>query len=171
MYYLLFCATMNIPRLLGYIFHYCYLERVSRGRLIGRQHVINASQRYYEEIMLAYFNLNRFALEPYENKLDKNNQKVLLDTIIINATDLKTKIKSGHISGSLFKGLLNPPTSHFVISTDLESILGALELNTFVSKYHEMRDKDGKDISVFCLYYGLCVRERIKWGYCLGQPI
>jgi DNA-binding transcriptional ArsR family regulator len=28
-----------------------------------------------------------------------------------------------------------------------------------------MRDKDGKDIIIYALYYGLCEKERLSWGY------
>lgn len=164
-YYLLFASTSNIPRILGYIFHYCYLDRISRGKPITRQAITMASQRYYEEKLIPYFSLNRYALQPYDQKLDRHNQRILLNSIIIKAKERKRQIISGQLNSSLFQDLPNPPTSHFTISTDMEGILSSLELNTFVSKYHQMRDKDGKDISVFALYYGLCASERMEWGY------
>jgi hypothetical protein len=164
-YTLLFQTTFNIPRLMGYILYYCYLERVSKGKFINKQTLRNASQRYYDDKMLAYFKLNKYALEPYERKLDRHNQKQLLDIIIHEANTVKRRIINGELTGSLFKGLRNPPVSHFTISTNMEILLGSLELNFFLSKYHQMTDKDGKDISVFALYYGLCVHENIEWGY------
>src|SRR5690606_26651880 len=30
---------------------------------------------------------------------------------------------------------------------------------------HEMRDKDGNDVTIFALNYGLCETERLPWGY------
>src|SRR5258708_39291288 len=47
----------------------------------------------------------------------------------------------------------------------MEKLLAALELNFLVTKYHEMRDKSGKDVSVYAFFYGLCEAERISWGY------
>jgi len=32
-----------------------------------------------------------------------------------------------------------------------------------------MRDKDGKDVSVYALFYGLCESERLPWGYPSGR--
>lgn len=162
---LLFAVTINIPRVLGYILHYCYLDKISRGKTISRQAVVSASQRYYEVKLLPYFQLNRYSLEPYDQKLDRHNQKKLLDSIVDKAKSVKKQATSGQLNSTLFHGLTNPPTSHFTISTDMETILNSLEFNTIVSKYHQMRDKDGRDISVFALYYGLCASERMEWGY------
>lgn len=164
-YYLLFATTFNIPRVLGYILHYCYLDRVSKKRSITKHAIAIASQKYYEDKLSAYFRLNRYALEPYDRKLDRYNQQILLKEIVNQAKDIRKKIITGKLGGSLLKDLSNPPTSHFTIFPELESVLSALELNTLISKYHEMRDKDGKDISVFALYYGLCVKEKLEWGY------
>jgi hypothetical protein len=47
----------------------------------------------------------------------------------------------------------------------MEKLLSALELNFLITKYHEMRDKSGKDVSVFAFFYGLCEAERFPWGY------
>lgn len=164
-YTLLFQTTFNIPRVMGYILYYCYIERISKGLKLTRQSIRNAAQRYYEDKMLSYFKLNKYALEPYGRKLDRYNQKSLLDIIVSEANTLRRRIVSGELSNQLFVGLRNPPVSHFTISTDMEPLLASLELNLFLSKYHQMTDKDGKDISIFALYYGLCVRERIEWGY------
>jgi len=51
----------------------------------------------------------------------------------------------------------------------MEKLLSALELNVFVTKYHEMRDKGGKDVSVYAFFYGLCEAERFPWGYPKGR--
>lgn len=166
-YRLLFSASSNIPRVLGYILHYCYLDRVSKGKRITPEAIRTAAQRYYEINMLPYFELNnRYALEPYARKLDRRNQEKLLEIIVAQARSVRRQIITGALSGNaLLRGLSNPPTSHFTISSSLEHILSPLELNQFVTKYHEMRDKDGKEISVFALHFGLCVREGIEWGY------
>jgi hypothetical protein len=51
----------------------------------------------------------------------------------------------------------------------MERLLSALELNFLVTKYHEMRDKSGKDVSVYAFFYGLCEAERFPWGYPKGR--
>jgi hypothetical protein len=164
-YTLLFQATFNIPRVMGYILYYCYIERISKGLRLNKQAIRNASQRYYEDKMLSYFKLNRYALEPYNRKLDRYQQQALLGVIIGEANQLKQRIRAGLLPNALFIGLTDPPVSHFTVSTEMESLLASIELNLFLSKYHEMTDKDGRDISVFALNYGLCVREKLEWGY------
>lgn len=163
---LLFQTTFNVPRIMGYILHYCYLDKVSKESKITTSAIKLASQKYYENITSHYFErTSRFALEPYDRKLDRYIQQQLLGHIVGEAKDLKRKITIGEVGGSYFKGLYNPPVSHFAISSNIEGVLSSLELNFIVTKYHEMRDKDGKDVSIYALFYGLCESERLQWGY------
>lgn len=57
-----------------------------------------------------------------------------------------------------------PPTSHFHVVAELEGILSTLELNFFLTKYFEMKDRDGRSVSVYALNYGLCSRYSIEFG-------
>lgn len=169
-YELLFQTSFNVPRLVGHILHICYLDQISRGEKITLQSIRLASRKYYDQVLTAYFDRkNRFATEPFERKLDRHNQKILLQSIINEAKELRTKISTGKIGGNYFEGLTNPPVSHFTIYPTLEGMLASLELNFLVTKYHEMRDKSGNDVSVYCLNYGLCVAERLPWGYPRGR--
>lgn len=167
---LMFEATFNVPRLMGYLLHYCYRDRIAREQLITPAALRLASKKYYEDILSKYFDrTNRYALEPYERKLDRHNQHELLKTLVSEARDVRRRIVSGEVGGRYFDGLTNPPVSHFTITPKLESILSSLELNFLVTKYHDMRDKDGDDVSVYALYYGLCESERLPWGYPRGR--
>ena len=163
---LFFQTTFNVPRLMGYILHYCYLDRVSKGQKITLSSIKLAAQKYYENVILQYFErANRFALEPFNQKLDRHIQHLLLKRLVIEAKDVRGRILSGDVGGNYFEGLSNPPVSHFAISPGIEGILSSLELNFLVTKYHEMRDKDGKDVSIYAMFYGLCEAERFLWGY------
>lgn len=167
---LFFETTFNVPRIIGYILNYCYNDRVSQGQLINPTEIKLASQKYYTNILNKYFDqLNRFALEPFDRKLDRHIQQELLKAIISEVRDTRRRIISGEIGGNYFEGLTNPPASHFSISRDLEPFLSSLEFNFILSKYHEMRDKDGNDISIYALFYGLCEAENIPWGYPRGK--
>lgn len=169
-YTLLFQTSFNVPRLIGHILHICYLDQISRKEKITLQSIRLASRKYYEQVLTAYFDRkSRFATEPFERKLDRHNQRVLLKSITNEAKELRTKISTGKIGGNYFEGLTNPPVSHFTIYPTLESMLSSLELNFLVTKYHEMRDKSGNDVSVYCLNYGLCEAERLPWGYPKGR--
>ena len=165
-YRLLFEITLNVPRLIGYILHYCYLDRVAKQLPITSASLRLAAQRYYESVLLPYFDrMNRFAMEPFERKLDRQNQKGLLLTLEGEARAVRKGISTGQIGGRYFSGIGNPPVSHFTVDPSLEAMLSSLELNMLLTKYHEMRDKSGKDTVVYAFFYGLCESERFPWGY------
>jgi hypothetical protein len=169
-YRLLFEVTLNVPRLIGYILHYCYLDRISKKHLITSASIRLAAQKYYETVISQYFDrMNRFALEPFERKLDRHTQAQLLRALIEEARNVRRGIVTGQIGGKFFEGLGNPPVSHFAVTPSMEKLLSGLELNFLVTKYHEMRDKSGKDVSVFAFFYGLCEAERFPWGYPRGR--
>ena len=167
---LIFECTFNVPRLMGYILHYCYKDRISHGLPITTSVIKLSTQKYYEDVLIKYFDrMNRYALEPFERKLDRHIQYELLCAIIDEAKNVRRGIITKEIGGSYFNGLSNPPVSHFSINTEFEGLLSSLELNFLVTRYHDMRDKDGKDVSIYCFFYGLCEAERLPWGYPRGR--
>lgn len=167
---LFFECTFNVPRILGFVLNNCYNDRIAQGQVINPAIIRLASQKYYEDILDKYFNhMTRFALEPFDRKLDRYIQHELLKTIISEAREIRRKIMADEIGGSYFQGLTNPPASHFSISKELEPFLLSLEFNFLISRYHEMRDKDGNDVYIIALFYGLCEAEKIPWGYPRGR--
>lgn len=167
---LFFECTFNVPRILGFILNNCYNDRVTQGQTINPSVIKLASQKYYEDVLNKYFDhLSRYALEPFDRKLDRYVQRELLKTIIGEAREIRRKIAAGEVGGNYFKGLRNPPVSHFSISKELEPFMLSLEFNFLISRYHEMRDKDGNDVYIIAMYYGLCEAEKIPWGYPRGR--
>jgi DNA-binding MarR family transcriptional regulator len=57
-----------------------------------------------------------------------------------------------------------PPTSHFHVLVEYDSILSTLELNFFITKYYQMKDRDGKKVSIYALNYGLCQQQAISFS-------
>lgn len=169
---LMFQASFNVPRIMGHLLHTLYLDRVSKSQKITMASIRLASKKYYENTIEKYFDrLNRYALEPFENKLDRHNQHELLRYIIGEAKDVRKKIASGEVGGGYFKNLQGViQTSHFTVSPELEEVLASLESNFFVSRYKKMRDKSGKDVTAYALFLGLCESERLAWGYPEGRP-
>jgi hypothetical protein len=167
---LLFQTTFNVPRLMGSLLHTCYLDRVSTGAQVTPASLRLAARKYYESTIAQYFQrMNRFALEPFENKLDRHNQEQLLKCIVSEARDVRRKISEGSVGGSYFESVGHPPTSHFVVSSALTDVFRSLESNFLLSKYKDTRDKDGKSVAVYALYYGLTESERLAWGYPPGR--
>lgn len=167
---LVFETTFNVPRLMGTLLHTCFLDRVAKGLVVTQASIRLAAQKHYEATISQYFDrLNRFALEPFENKLDRHNQYELLKYILSEARDVRRKIGDGSIGGTYFGAVRNPPTSHFIVSQSLGNIFRSLESNFLLSKYKETRDKNGKPVTVYALYYGLIESERLAWGYPPGR--
>ena len=83
---LIFEATFNVPRLMGILLHTCYLDRISKNLTITLASIRLAARKHYENTVVKYFDrLNRFALEPFENKLDRHNQSELIRAIVDEA--------------------------------------------------------------------------------------
>lgn len=151
---------------MGTLLHTCYLDRVSKGQSINSTAIRFAAIKYYEPTIVQYFQrMNRFALEPFENKLDRHNQEKLLAHIVKEARDVRRKILEGRVGGAYFQRIKNPPTSHFVVGSALSDVFLSLESNFLLSKYKGIRDKDGKTVTVYALYYGLAESERLAWSY------
>lgn len=168
---LLFQASFNVPRIIGHLLHSLYLDRISKSQKINQSAIKLASRKYYENTIEKYFDrLNRYALEPFENKLDRHNQKELLNHIVSETKEIRKKLTSGELGGTYFKALKGMiPTSHFTVVPELSEVLNSLESNFFVSRYKNMRDKNGKDVIAYALFFGLCESERMTWGYPEGR--
>lgn len=168
---LMFQASFNVPRIMGNLLHLLYLDRVSKDQKITLASIRLASKKYYENTVAKYFDrLNRYALEPYENKLDRYNQSQLLNCLVNEAKSIKKRISDKEVGGIYFENLGgNPPTSHFMVSPELAKIFSSLESNFFLSRYKNTRDKAGKDVIVYSLFLGLCESERMSWGYPEGR--
>jgi len=167
---LLFQATFNVPRLMGSLLHTCYLDRVAKSLPVTGAAIRLASRKYYESAINQYFEvLNRFALEPFDNKLDRHNQKKLLNFVLKELRELRKKITEGSVGGSYFSDLSAPPVTHFHVNSSLCDVFNALEANFLLSRYKDTRDKDGNPVTVLALYYGLSELERFSWGYPEGR--
>lgn len=169
-YKIFFQASFNVPRIIGHLLHFCYLDRVSKGNKINLQAIRLASKKYFEQTVNLYFDkLNRFALEPFENKLDRYNQKALLETLIKEARGTRKKIQNREVGGNYFSDISKPPTSHFIVTPGFSEFFASLESNFFLSKYKNTRDKNGQQVTVYALFFGLVESERMNWGYPPGR--
>jgi hypothetical protein len=156
----LFYASMGNPRTLGYLLYYLYESHLIYGTKIGVRAVRDASARYYDEKVESYFRMNKFLHESFSERASIFSLKELLESIIRRARDLRR-----HRESAVMRDLHGtPPTSHFHVTLELESLLATLELNFFVTKYYEMSDRDGRKVAVYALNYGLCQKFAITFG-------
>lgn len=161
---LLFQASMNIPRVLGYILHYCYQSAVIYDKKITKALIEEATQKYYENQVVYYFEKTNYLAEAFNENLDRQAQQILLNKIIDKSKELKSKLANEDTE--LFKDIPKNkiPTSHFYIKKGYEKFFYSLELNYFVTKYYEQSDRDGVTISIYSINYGLCKANNILFG-------
>lgn len=161
-YTLFFYASMNVPRIIGYLLSYLYESNVIYDRRITRTDLENASMKYYDEKIDAFFKASTYCLLSIDEKRNISDLKKMRDAIVSKAKDIKTQITSESLSGKYLKNM--PYSSHFHVLQDMDKYLTSLELNHFISKYEEMSNRDGKKVNIYCLNYGLAKKNNIIWG-------
>jgi len=160
-----FYATMANPRNLGHILFNLYESRLIYDQSINSSALGDAASKYYEEKIEPYFKMNKFLQESFSERSSVLSLRELLEAIIRRARALRT-----HQGSKLMREIPGrPPTSHFHVVLELETLLSTLELNFFLTKYFEMRDRDGRKVSVFALNYGLCQKSSVAFGRPSGK--
>ena len=161
-YTLFFYASMNVPRIIGYLLSYLYESNVIYDRKITKTDIENASLKYYDEKIDAFFKASTYCLLSIDEKRNISDLKKMRDAIVMKAKDIKTQITRENLSGKYIKNM--PFSSHFHVMQDMDKYLTSLELNHFISKYEEMSNRDGKKVNIYCLNYGLAKKNNILWG-------
>lgn len=156
----LFFASMGNPRNLGHLLHYLQESHIAYGKSITTRAINDAATKYYEEKIEPFFGSQKFRHESFDERASIYSLKELLESIIQRARELRNYKENAilrKIEGRV-------PTSHFHVVRDLEPLLSTLELNFFITKYTDMKDKDGKSVSLFALNFGLCGKYQIGFG-------
>ncbi|MES2133777.1 MAG: ATP-binding protein [Bacteroidota bacterium] len=162
-YELIFQTSMNVPRIIGYILSYCYQSKIIYDKKILKSDIESAAQKYYEDKIEPFFHKTTFSLMSINEKIDILQLKDLLNRFTEKLTENKRKISNSEYAGESYVSTM-PYSSHYHFLPDFEKFVTTLELNYFISKYLEMSDKDGKLVSVYCLNYGLAVKNNLLWG-------
>ncbi|AWM01398.1 methyltransferase family protein [Bradyrhizobium amphicarpaeae] len=161
----LFFATMGNPRNLGHILYNLHESHLVYDKAIGTRAIRDAARKYYEEKIEPFFGIQKFRLDTFKERSSIFSLKELLEKIVVRARELRSYRESTvmkTISG-------RPPTSHFHVLTEFDALLSTLELNFFLTKYFEMKDRDGRKVSVFALNFGLCEKHSIEFGRPAGK--
>ena len=156
----LFFASMGNARILGHLLHNLREAQLVYGHRIGVRAVQGAAAKYYEDKVEPFFGIQKFVHETYGERSSIFSLKELLETMVERARELKS-YKDSTVTRDI-PG--RTPSSHFHVLTELESLLSTLELNFFLTKYYEMKDRDGRKVSIYALNYGLCAKYSIAFG-------
>lgn len=136
--------------------------------MITKADIERASQKYYEEKIEPFFSETMYSMMSLDEKIDYLQLKELLDVFVRKMKDVKKNISTNVYTGELYVPA-TPYSSHFYLKDSEAKYVDTLELNFFISKYMELKDKDGKQVNVYCLNYGLCQKNGILWGKPQGQ--
>ena len=166
-YTMFFRTSMNVPRIMGYLLAYLYQSVIIYGKKITKQDIENASEKYYEDNIDAFFRSSTYCLLSIEEKRNIAQLKKVRDAIVDQAKEIKRQIVKGELTGRLYQKTA-PYSSHFHVLQNTEKYLESLELNHFITKYEEKSNRDGKKVNVYCLNYGLAKKNNIIWGRAQG---
>ena len=77
-YTMFFRTSMNVPRIMGYLLAYLYQSVIIYGKKITKQDIENASEKYYEDNIDAFFRSSTYCLLSIEEKpkVPKSNYAV-----------------------------------------------------------------------------------------------
>lgn len=162
-YELFFRASMNVPRIMGYMLAYLYQSVIIYDKKITKADIENAAIRYYEEKIDAFFKSSTYCLLTLDEKRDIAQLKKIRDAIVGRAKDIKRQIVSTELAGRIYQKA-HPYSSHFHVLQNADKYLESLELNHFITKYEERSNRDGKPVNIYCINYGLAKKNNIIWG-------
>lgn len=153
---LLFDMSLNTPRIIGYILGYCFATHVTIEKRITKTALNMAAQKYFEDVTEQYFEKNKFVVQSFDEMSSLENLKYLMSKIIKREEENDKQVNEVEKR--------NLPTSHFMVSNSLCSLLDSLELNGYITTYNKVNDKDNNPSTLYAINYGMCQKNNLKYG-------
>jgi len=163
LYELFFRVSMNVPRIMGYILSYLHQSSIIYGKKISKSDIENASVKYYDEKIDAFFKSSTYCLLTMQERRDITQLKKIRDALVDRAKEIKRQITLGELTGKTYQKS-HPYSSHFHVLKESDKYIDSLELNHFITKYEERSNRDGKQVNIYCINYGLAKKNNIVWG-------
>jgi hypothetical protein len=157
----IFYATMANPRIIGHVMLYAYESHLLYDQRVGVQAIQEASQRYYEEKVAAFFSQGMFRMSFHERS-SIFSLKELLEAVVARARGIRQEDRARELRTATSRA--RAFSSHFYVASEFEDLLTSLELAFFISKYFEQSDRAGHRVAVYALNYGLCQKYQIGFG-------
>lgn len=161
-YRLLFQISSNVPRIIGKVLEIALQKTNSFERKINKKILQeSAKQHYKNDIEYILTKSEYIEYKSYDEAFEQYHLLKLLNKIINKAIENKKHI--GISTAKIFEKY-NPntaPSNYLYINENMENILKTLEFNFFITKYSSQKDREGNDVSVFSLNYGLCMDKNI----------
>lgn len=170
-YRLIFNICSCNPRNIGKLLFYALRRSISQRKPMTKAILKDAASEQYTNDIEPFITKDEFfQYKSYNELFNRAQLKKLILLITSKAKENKKKI--GESSSNIFKTYTssNAP-SHFLFvkKGTNESLLATLELNFFITRISEQRDKGemvngstiNHDIVVYVINYGLCEKENI----------
>jgi len=161
-YKLLFQISSNVPRIMGKVLDISLQKTNSLEKKITRNILEESAKQYYiDDIEYVLTKSEYIEYKSYNETFEQYHLLELLNRIISKAIANKKHI--GASTAKIFEkySTNTAPSNYLYLVEENENILKTLEFNFFITKYSKQKDKDGKDISIFSLNYGLCIKNNI----------
>jgi len=159
---ILFQMSANVPRILGKILFYALQKTENLSKLITKRILQESAKHHYiDEIEREIKKVKYIKYSHFEEKFEAFHLKNLLEGIIKKAKHNKKQIAESKAKIFEKYNISNAPSNYLFVREKFENYLKTLEFNFFITRYSNQKDKDGNDVSVFTLNYGLCQKENI----------
>ncbi|EDQ00060.1 hypothetical protein [Shewanella benthica] len=161
-YKLLFQISSNVPRIIGKVLEIALQKTNGFECKITRKILQeSAKQHYKSDIEFVLTKSEYVEYKTYNESFEQFHLLELLRTLIEKSVVNKKHI--GNSRAKIFEKYTtnSAPSNYLYIPEAMEDILKTLEFNFFVTKHSQQKDKDGCNISIFSLNYGLCVDNNI----------
>ncbi|MDR1346850.1 MAG: hypothetical protein LBJ63_00230 [Prevotellaceae bacterium] len=172
-YKIIFQICSCIPRNIGKVLFYAQKRSVSQGKPITKNMLQeSAEEQYNNDIEPTITRDEFFTYKSYGEVFKRTQLKELIQKIIEKAKENKKQI--GDSKSVIFQEFTtsNAP-SHFLFvkKGENENYLSTLEINFFITRISEQKDKGDyinkklitNDIVVYTINYGLCQKENIPF--------
>ncbi len=161
-YKIIFQMSSNVPRIIGKILEISLQKTNSLERKINKKVLQESARQHYKnDIEYVLTKSEYIEYKSYDEAFEKFHLLELLNLIIVKAVSNKKHI--GSSTAKVFSQYTTntAPSNYLYVTEATESILKTLEFNFFITKFSQQKDREGENISVFSLNYGLCVENDI----------
>jgi len=161
-YKIIFQISSNVPRIIGKILEIALQKTNSLERKITKRILQESTKQHYKDDIEFVLTKNEYIeYKSFSESFEQFHLHELLKRLIRKAINNKKHI--GVSKAKIFEQYTTntAPSNYLYVAEEMEDILKTLEFNFFITKYSQQKDKDGENINIFSLNYGLCIDNNI----------
>lgn len=161
-YKIIFQISSNVPRIIGKILEISLHKTNGFERKISKKVLQESARQHYKnDIEYVLTKSEYIEYKSYDEAFEKFHLLDLLKILIAKAISNKKHIGSSESKIFAQYTTNTAPSNYLYVEEATEPVLKTLEFNFFITKFSQQKDRDGENISVFSLNYGLCVDNNI----------